>query len=298
MDPAPVPGPHLLVHTGAGAVPPAEREVHRQGALRAVTNGWAMLKEGRTALEAVVNAMVVLEEDPSFNAGVGAVLCREGHVEAEAALMRGQDLGVGAVALISDLPRPVLLAAAVLDADEVLLVGGGACRFARQAGLGACRPEALIVGRERRRLADPDASPPGDAMGAVAVDAYGHVAAATSSGGRAGRPSGTIGAAAVPGAGFYADDRVGAVVATGWGEDLIRTSLARRAAELGRDHTAQDACWMALKEAEAQMPLVRGGLLMLARDGSSGWAFNTPSMGIAYRAGDMSAAVVTGIPEA
>lgn len=294
VDPPPIPGPQLLVHAGAWDVPEDEREAHRRGVRRAVDRGWAVLAAGGLAAEAVVEAVAAMEDDEALNAGRGAVLCREGHVELDAAVMRGRDLAVGAVACVCDVPNPVRLAAALLDEPEVLLAGAGASRFARSRGIPTCPPGALVVGRERTRLAAWRDRHPADTVGAIAVDAGGGVAAATSTGGRPGKPSGRIGDASIPGAGFLADDRYGAVVTTGWGEDLLRTGLARRAAELGREHAARDACWMALREAQERVGLA-GGLLLLARDGSSGWAFNTPAMPLATMAADMPEPVVEGL---
>ncbi len=292
VDPPRIPGPHMLVHTGAWNVPEPEREAHRTGALRALEQGWRVLLQTGAAVDAVIEAVAAMEDDEALNAGVGAVLCREGHVELDAAVMRGKDLAVGAVACVSDVANPVRVAALLLDEDEVLLAGAGASRFARSRGVPTVRPESLILGRERTRLARWRERHPADTVGAVAVDAEGSVAAASSTGGRPGKPSGRIGDAPIPGAGLFADDHLGAVVATGWGEDLLRTTLARRAAELGRDHAARDACWMALKEAQERLGL-HGGLLMLARDGSSGWAFNTECMAVALMAGDMDEPLVT-----
>lgn len=294
MDPHPIPGPHLLVHTGAWNIPDGEKAAHRDGALAALERGWAVLEGGGTAVAALVAAVAAMEDDDALNAGVGAVLCREGHVELDAAVMRGTDLAIGAVACVQDVPNPVRLAEVLLEEREVLLVGSAASRLARRRDVATCRPEALVVGRERTRLAAWRERHPGDTVGAVAVDANGGTAAASSTGGRPGKPSGRVGDAPVVGAGFVADDRLGAVVTTGWGEDLLRTRLADRAVELGREHAAVDACWMALREAQDRVGL-HGGLAMIARDGSSGWAFNTESMGIAYMAADMEAPVVTGI---
>lgn len=256
-----------------------------------------MLQGQGTAQQAVLEAILSMEDDPALNAGRGSVLCREGWAELDAALMTGERLEVGAVACVRDVPNPIKLAAALLPQEEVLLVAEGASRFARARGVPTCQPGALVVSRERRRLQAWRECHPADTVGAVALDARGRLAAGTSTGGRPGKPSGRIGDAPVPGAGLWADDTCGAAVASGWGEEILRFSLARRAAELGRDHAAEDACWITMRDFEERLQ-GRGGVLLMARDGSLGWGFSTQAMGVAYMAADMEAPLVQGIPEA
>lgn len=284
----------LAVHIGAWDIPPKERAAHAQGALAAVEAGWRCLQDGGTAERAVIDAVMQMEDDPTLNAGHGSVLCREGWVELDAALMTGERLEVGAVACVRDVPNPIKLAAALHDEPEVLLVGEGASRLARRHGIPTCPPSALVVSRERSRLHAWRERHPADTVGAVALDLRGKLAAGTSTGGRPGKPSGRVGDAPIPGAGLWADDTCGAAVATGWGEEILRFSLARRVAELGREHPAEDACWIAMRDFEARLQ-GRGGVLLVARDGSLGWGFSTPRMGIAWMAGDMDAPEVVGL---
>ena len=120
------------------------------------------------------------------------------------------------------------------------------------------------------------------------------MAAATSTGGTPGKPSGRIGDSPIPGCGLYADDRLGAVAATGEGEAILRVGLARRAADLARETSAKDAAWLAVREMEDRVG-GRGGLVLIARDGSIGYAFNTRSMPVAYQDGELATPVVAGV---
>jgi len=288
----------LIVHAGAWDVPDAEKAAHVAGVDRAVRAGWDVLRGGGTAVEAVTLAVRTLEDDAALNAGTGSVLCREGRVELDAALMEGSDLRVGAVAGLRDVPNPILVAGALLDEQEVLLVGEGAAAFAAARGIPCCDPADLVVEREQKRLAawrsGQRGDDPADTVGAVAFDAERRMAVGSSTGGRPGQPSGRLGDAPVPGCGFYADERVAGVACTGWGEDILRTGLARRAFELARTNAAQDACWLAVRELERRIG-GRGGAVMLTPDGGIGYAFNTRSMPLAWIDDDVDQPVHGGI---
>lgn len=201
--------PALVVHGGAWSIPDAEVDAHREGCRRARHAGWEVLGRGGSALDAVVEAVAVLEDDPVFNAGRGAHLDDQGRIALDAGVMRG-DLAAGAVAAVDRVRHPVRLARAVLERSEaILLVGEAACRAADSWGVETCRPEELIVPRERERHArlrkEPDwklrhAFDPlhrgdfaMDTVGAVARDAAGGFAAATSTGGAPHKPAGRVG---------------------------------------------------------------------------------------------------------
>lgn len=296
MPPARVPA--IIVHTGAWDVPPAERDAHREGARRAASAGWRVLSGGGAPADAVVTAIMSMEDDPTLNAGRGSVLCDEGWAELDAALMTGQALEFGAVAGVRDVENPILLARALLAAPEVFLVGEAASAFGASHGVRRVDPTRLVVQREKDRLeawrARPGAQGPADTVGAVAVDADGRLAAGTSTGGRPGKPSGRVGDAPVVGCGFYADDAVGAAACTGWGEDVLRFGLARRLVDLAKDHDAQDACWMVIRDLQDRLD-GRAGAILLKPDGGVGWGFNTPAMGVAWMAADVTEPVVGGI---
>jgi beta-aspartyl-peptidase (threonine type) len=237
--------PALVVHGGAGTIP-AERVPGAQaGCCAAAARGLAVLAAGGSALDAVQTAVRALEDDPGFNAGVGAALTRDGTVEQDAAIMDGAALRVGAVGAVPNLRQPIDLARAVLDDGEhVLLVGEAAWAFARERGFAPVEPEVLITERARRRLEEARGT-----VGACAIDAAGHVAAATSTGGTTGKRPGRVGDTPLPGCGTYADDRAGAASATGSGELIIRVSLTRVLIDhLRAGRSAAEAAQLAIDE--------------------------------------------------
>jgi beta-aspartyl-peptidase (threonine type) len=230
----------IVVHGGAGATP-AERHARlRAGCRAAAEAGRAILDGGGSALDAVVAAVRLLEDDPEFNAGLGSALTRDATVETDAAVMDGATRRVGAVGAVPELGCAIALARAVLDAGEhVLLAGPAALRFAAEVGIAPAAPGSLVTERARLRLEQRGT------VGAVARDRAGRFAAATSTGGISGKRSGRIGDSPIPGAGTWADERV-AISATGDGEAILRMALARDVA--GRGGVLVDAATSALLE--------------------------------------------------
>ncbi len=220
----------IIVHGGAGEVAADRHDRLRAGVRAAAAAGDAILAAGGSALDAVVAAVRVLEDDPEYNAGTGAALTRDGTVETDAAVMDGHDQRIGAVGAVPDLGRAVALARAVLDAGEhVLLAGPAAWRFAAEVGIEPAAPGVLVTERARARLRDVLAgasAKSGGTVGAVARDRDGRLAAATSTGGIAGKRAGRIGDSPIAGAGTWAD-RSAAISATGDGEAVLRVALAR-----------------------------------------------------------------------
>jgi beta-aspartyl-peptidase (threonine type) len=217
----------IVVHGGAGLVTADRHDRLRAGVRAAADTGDAILARGGGALDAVVAAVRVLEDDPEFNAGTGSVLTRDGTVETDAAVMDGATARVGAVGAVPDLGCAVVLARAVLDAGEhVLLVGEAAWRFAAEVGIARSAAGALVTERQRARWqAKRGGGELGGTVGAVARDVAGRFAAATSTGGIFGKRCGRVGDSPVPGAGTWADGAV-AVSATGDGEAILRVALA------------------------------------------------------------------------
>lgn len=220
----------IIVHGGAGTIVPERHAKLRESVRAAAAAGQALLARGAPAIDAVVAATRVLEDDPELNAGTGSALTRDGTVETDAALMDGTTQRVGAVAAVPDLGNAIALARAVLDAGEhVLLAGPSAWTFARTAGLSPAPPGALVTDRARTRLAEHLANRErerdGGTVGAVARDQLGRFAAATSTGGIVGKRPGRVGDSPLAGAGTWADARI-AVSATGDGEAIIRAALA------------------------------------------------------------------------
>lgn len=272
----------ITVHGGAGREDAADVVARREGVARAADAGFAVLAAGGSALDAAIAAVVVLEDDPAFNAGVGSVLTVEGIVEADASVMEGAQLGGGAVGAVRGARNPVLVARAVMtEAQEVFLVGEPATALARRHGL-AVDPEVLVTAEARRRWLERRAAA-GETVGAVARDHAGHVAAATSTGGVAGKRAGRIGDSAVLGAGTYADDRLGAASATGPGEMILRLGLSRVALDLlARGKPPRDAATAALAILRERLG-AEAGLILVDASGRTAAAHTTPAMPTASR---------------
>lgn len=277
-------GVGLLVHGGAGAVPAPRLMDHERGCLRAAEQGMAVLAQHGSALDAVVAAVRVMEDDPCFNAGTGACLNREGGLELDASVMEGTELRAGAVCALSPHKNPILIARAVLAADEhVLYAGAGADAFAKAHGFDAVDPETMITASAREKLAQALAmgaaqSWAGGTVGAVARDARGAVAAATSTGGTAGKRIGRVGDTPLIGCGTYADDGAGAASATGHGEGIIRVVLARDAvAHMSSGASSELAARRAIENLSARVGST-AGLILIDAEGRLGWARSTETM--------------------
>ena len=264
--------PALIVHGGAGSVPEVELPLRQAAVERAREAGWAQVGEG--ALAAVLAAVRHMEDEPLLNAGIGACLNHDGVVELDAGLMLGADLSAGGVACLRDVRHPIDLAAAVMrDGRHVLLAADGASRFAREHGVEMCDPAIFITDRKRQQLLRG-----ADTVGAVARDAEGRLAVAVSTGGINGKLPGRIGDSPIPGAGFYADDRFGAVCGTGLGEAFMRLVLAKlMVVELqhGMDVAAVAKGAVAMLGSAMK---AEGGVIVVGREGPPEAAFNTTAM--------------------
>ena len=255
--------------------------------------GWGILVRGGTALDAVVQATVTLEDHPLFNAGLGSCLTEDGTVEVDASLMDGSTFQTGAVGAARNIKNAIRLAREVMaDGRHVFLVGQGAERFAREHGLPQAAADELITPRQHQRWqalrlgsgqAQRTNGEPGT-VGAVALDSSGRQAAATSTGGVFDKRSGRVGDSAVIGAGTYADSAMGACSATGDGEQIIRATLARTAVELLRG--GKDPAQAARTALAHLTRRTRGeaGLILLDPFGRRGVAYTTESMSVAFRA--------------
>jgi beta-aspartyl-peptidase (threonine type) len=271
----------LVVHGGAGTERADERKARRMGVQRAAEAGFGALRAGRSALDAVVAAVVVLENDPHFNAGLGSVLTEDGAVEMDASIMEGAGLRAGAVGAVAGVANPIRLARVLLeDGREVLRVGEPAAAVARAHGLVVLAAEDLVSERAYRRWQEGRPAP-GETVGAVACDGR-SVAAGTSTGGVAGKRRGRIGDSAVIGAGTYADDRVGAGSATGPGESIIRLGLVHRALDLMAAGRPPAAAARAALDLLARRLGADAGLILLDPHGGIGVAHTTPAMPAAW----------------
>jgi len=305
------------VHGGAGVIErgdltPARERAYRDGLNAALAAGAAILRGGGTAVDAVEATVRVLEDDPLFNAGRGAVFNAEGRNELDAAIMDGRTRKAGAVAGVTRTKNPVTLARAVMEhSNHVMLAGEGADAFSRAKGLvqvdpGYFRTEArwqqYLEWRAEQTAAPAPAPAPGDApnmvpmtrepllprdrthlygtVGAVALDEDGHLAAATSTGGLTGKRWGRIGDSPVIGAGTYAEDGVAAVSATGTGEYFIRSSAARQVRD--RLQWQKEGIQAAADDTIEDIESLGGDGAILGMDGRGQVAFSMNSIGM-YR---------------
>jgi len=299
----------LVIHGGAGTILKSqmspEREKQYTDALhKALAAGESILVNGGTALDAVEATVRVMEDDPLFNAGKGAVFTNEGKNELDASIMNGKTLGAGSVAGVTIIKNPISAARAVMEKSEhVMMVGPGAEKFARQHGLEIVDPSyfktenrwrglqrAKAMDSLRRQQTDSAAqeafiSRPEyknfryGTVGAVALDREGNLAAATSTGGMTNKRYGRVGDAPVIGAGTYANNRTAALSGTGWGEFYIRLVLAKTVSDM------MEFGGMSLRAAAEEMVMKRlpalggdGGLIAVDKDGNIAMPFCTEGM--------------------
>ena len=275
----------VLVHGGAGDVRKENVARHVDGCAAAAAEAGKILAGGGTALDAAERAVVVLENDPRFNAGTGACLNEDGEIELDASIMDGSRLRAGAVCALPPFRNPIAIARAALeDAHHLLYAGDGAERFAVAKGFERLRSEAMTTPAARaqweavRAAGAEDAGWAGGTVGAVARDARGTVAAATSTGGRTNKRRGRVGDSPILGAGTYADDEAGAASNTGDGEAVMRVCLAKTAIEWMRGGMdAEDAARAAIRLL-AERAQGTGGIILLDRSGRLGLARTTGAM--------------------
>jgi len=302
--------PALIVHGGAWDIPDESVDACKVGCERALTAGWSILSRGGSALDAVEAAVIVLEDDPVFDAGFGSHLNLDGRVECDAIVMEGATLKAGAVAAIQRVRNPIQLAREVFDScPHMMLVGEGAERFAAAQGVPLCAPEELIAEVERdawlkcrnsKHAAAHHRGHEQGTVGAVALDEQGALFAATSTGGTCCKLPGRVGDSPLIGCGCYADSDAGAISCTGYGEAIMKIVMAKTATEFlrhpaGTESDASPSIFprrftpdVATLAARASVKLLAertkgtGGLILLDRGGNPGLAFNTPRMAYAY----------------
>ncbi|HVP28469.1 MAG TPA: isoaspartyl peptidase/L-asparaginase [Myxococcota bacterium] len=270
--------PVIAIHGGAGVIRQADFTRHRAGLSRALEAGWAILERGGSSLDAVTAAVVVLEDDPHFNAGRGAVYDADEKHELDASIMDGATLRAGGVTVVSRIRNPILAARAVMEhSPHVLLAGRGAERFARRHGV-ALAPASYFHTRSRLAALRRNLAQHHGTVGAVARDRDGHLAAATSTGGFTGKLPGRVGDSPIVGAGTWADDSTCAVSGTGHGELFIRTALAHEVAARMR-HRGDSLRRAAAAALEGVARLGgSGGLVAVDRRGNIAMPFHSAGM--------------------
>jgi len=303
--------PVLLIHGGAWAIPGGELEPHRVGVEKVLASGYAVLAKDGSALDAVEHAVTLFENDPAFNAGTGGVLTSEGRVQMDALIMDGARMLAGGVACVEHLKNPIQAARLVLEQSRhCYFVGQGAEAFAHEHGMPLIDNAELVTERERARLREaqerekaglpdnsftndmppqfrdpriargyiPDPLDSHDTVGAVAMDAEGRLATATSTGGTPNKVPGRVGDSSLIGCGGYADNQSAAVSLTGWGEPIMKLVLAKWAADRVEAGSApQDAAQAAIRHLAERLGGY-GGLILVGPDGRWGIAHNTPHM--------------------
>lgn len=286
----------LIVHGGAWDIPGDLIGTCRNGVKNALERGWNVLKSGGAALDACEQAIIELEDEPVFDAGIGSHLNRDGKVQLDAILMDGATLKSGAAAAVERIRNPIRLARLILErSDHMLLAGCGAEQFALEHGLGLCDPKDLVTEQEAQLWASSSGKVADlGTVGAVALDSRGDLAAGTSTGGTAYKYPGRVGDSPLVGCGCYADNWTSAVSCTGHGESIMKVVLAKAADDLvALGKTPQVA-------ADGAMAILgrrtdgRGGLIILDRQGRIGAAFSTSHMAYAYRTATAAGVFDTG----
>jgi len=302
----------LVIHGGAGTILKSqmspEKETYTAALNEALEKGSAILKKGGSALDAVEASVRILEDNPLFNAGKGAVFTNEGKNELDASIMNGKTLAAGAVAGVTTIKNPISAARAVMEKSRhVMMTGRGAEQFAREQGLEIVDPSYFYTEdrwKSLQRAKEMDSvqqskkdsikksigfselffSPLGaggkyGTVGAVALDQHGNLAAATSTGGMTNKKFGRVGDSPIIGAGTYANNKTVAISGTGWGEYFIRLVMAKTISDM------MEFGKMKLKQAADEMVMKRlpalggdGGLIAVDKDGNIAMPFCTEGM--------------------
>jgi len=266
-----------------------------RGVRNALAAGWRVLDRGGAALDAVEEAVVIMEDDETFDAGRGSFLNRDGKVQLDALIMDGATLRAGGVGCVERLRNPVRAARKILsESPHVYFVGQGAEQFAAEHGVPLCENKDLVIPREVERLRAYQCAaanlPPKDGndlfapeishdtVGAVALDRDGNIAAATSTGGTLNKAPGRLGDSSLIGCGCYADNLSAAVSTTGWGEPIMKLVLAKWTAD--RVLAGNLPEWAAQEAMNNLQQRVNGhgGIIVLNAQGQFGIAHNTPRM--------------------
>lgn len=296
----------MVIHGGAGTIlkknmTPEKEEAYIAALTQALTAGYKKIKEGKSSLDAVEAAINILEDNPLFNAGKGAVFTHDGRNEMDAAIMNGKDLSAGAVAGVTIIKNPITAARAVMEKSEhVMMAGPGAEKFAKEAGLGIVDPKYFFT-KERwqglqkaikedslknklshsfndSKLGTINRDYKFGTVGAVALDKEGNLAAGTSTGGMTNKKYGRIGDSPIIGSGTYANNKTVGISCTGWGEFYIRNVVAYDLSALMeyKNLSVEDAGRIVIQKVGDMGG--DGGLIALDKNGNVAMPFNTEGM--------------------
>ncbi len=305
--------PVLVIHGGAWAMPDEMVDAHIHGVNNALAAGWRVLERGGPALDAVEEAVVIMEDDETFDAGRGSFLNRDGKVQLDALIMDGATLRAGGVGCVERLRNPVRAARKILsESPHVYFVAEGAEQFAAEHGIPLCDNKDLIIPREVERLREYQAKVPTlaadnaarmghptgndlfapgsddmtishDTVGAVALDRNGNIAAATSTGGTLNKAPGRLGDSSLIGCGCYANNESAAVSTTGWGEPIMKLVLAKWTADrISAGNLPEWSAQEAMNYLKQRLN-GHGGIIVLNPQGHIGIAHNTPRMAWAFK---------------
>jgi L-asparaginase / beta-aspartyl-peptidase len=287
----------IVVHGGAWDIPDEEHQAHLRGCDQAVVAGHDVLATGGTSLEAVEAAVRSLEDDPTFDAGRGSFLNAAGEVEMDAMIMQGMELRFGSVAAVRHIRHPVTLARHVMqDTRHCMLSGEGAVEFGRSIDMEMVPTSDLLTEKEIARwdlikkdggydqrsvFAPMNPKRPMGTVGAVAIDNEGNLSAATSTGGTPGKMPGRVGDSPLVGCGAYADNETAGVSVTGYGESIMKVTLARRVcSNMEKGLPIAQATKEAIGYLEKRVSGL-GGIIAIDHQGKWAYSFNTPHMAMA-----------------
>ncbi|XP_052006564.1 isoaspartyl peptidase/L-asparaginase [Xyrauchen texanus] len=284
--------PVVVVHGGAGTVPRERTEQSCAGVKEAARAGYDILQKGGSAIDAVTEAVTLMENNPTYNAGRGSVLNVKGEVEMDALVMDGKTLASGAVSAVRKVANPIQLARLVMEKTKHLcLTAEGASKFARDMGVPEVTEESLITDYAKMRWKknlEPEANPVESQMGkmgtvgAVAVDKEGNIACATSTGGMINKMEGRVGDTPCVGCGGYADNKIGAVSSTGHGEAIMKVILCRLILfHMEQGKSPQEASDLALAYMKERVEGL-GGVVVVDPKGT--WAARFSSLQMAWAA--------------
>ena len=278
--------PVIVVHGGAGwshGTSDEKQHAIKSGLKKALDTGFSILQSGGSSLDAVEAAIVILEDNPVFNAGRGSVYTAEEKQEMDASIMSGHDQDAGAVASVSRVKNPIKLARYIMEHTEhVMMAGSGAEKVAEQGGLELVDP-SYFYSEDRLKSVKKQKDKKNSTVGALAMDKLGNIAAGTSTGGRSNKLPGRIGDSPIIGAGTWAQNNVCGVSGTGHGEYFIRYNVAREIC------ARMEYLNLSVGEASAQVIGqltaigIEGGVIVLDKNGNISMEFNTDGMARAYR---------------